>query len=225
MAIPLLNCEVFAAEPAAQKLIPADEGESDASFRAFREQLLKAVREHDAGVIREILDPKIVLAYPDEEKKIRKFGTADFMKMWQPDNDYTPLWDTLETILLMGGTFTDEKKGQYVTPYVYSLWPKDIEPSEYSAIVGTHINVREQPDFNSQVIARLSHDIVKVDYKASQEKWRKIITGDGKAGYVFEAFIRSKYDWSAGFAKTGEKWVMKWLVSKPLSRRIPYPEP
>ncbi len=125
----------------------------------------------------------------------------------------------------MGGTFVDKDKGQYVTPYVHSLWPEDVDPSECSAIAGREVDVRKHPNMNSPVIARLSHDIVRVDHTASQGGWERITTPDGREGHVFGAFIRSKYDWSAGFAKVDGEWMMKWLVSKPRGRRLPPPPP
>lgn len=214
-----LNCEASGTQ------IHKDEGAENDAFKAFEEQLLKAVKTHDVGFIKSILDPKIILSYPDDENKIRKSGILDFMSQWNPDKECSPLWNTLSAILSVGGVFADKEKQQYVMPYIHSLWPKDVDPLTYSAIVGKDINIRAEPDLSASVISQLSYDIVKVDNRFVHDKWQKITIPDGREGYVFGEFIRSKYDWSAGFAKVGGEWKMKWFVAKGRDRRLPDPPP
>ena len=50
----------------ARKLSPVDEGPRDPSFKAFRDRLLKAVKEEDETVLYESLDPKITNSFGGE---------------------------------------------------------------------------------------------------------------------------------------------------------------
>lgn len=205
------------------KLRPIDEGQADTSFKTFRERLMEAVKETDVGFITDILAPDIINSYTEKKET----GRQHFLEKWKPESACSKLWGTLKAVLSMGGSFKDKNRKEFEAPYVYSSWSGDYKPSEYSAVIGKEINVREKPDLNAPVITRLSHDLVKVNYDGKEKngEWKAITTPDGKKGYVLARFLRNKYDYGIRFVKENGKWKIKFFAEIPEDKRIlPPPE-
>lgn len=213
------------AEP---RLLPVDEGEKDKSFKEFRDRLYEAVKNQDEEFILKILHPRVILAYDEKKentkkRKVKVFGIKAFLAKWEPDNKQSPFWNTISEILSLGGTFADTEKKQFIAPYVYSLWPDDLNPDRNWAITGQNINVYEQPDLNSPVIKKYSYDIVKASGVSKDKKWIKLTPDDSKTGFVPGQYIRSKNDYSIGFLKLNDQWVIKRFIGKPRSKVFPPP--
>jgi hypothetical protein len=119
------------------KLYPLDEGPKDPSFQEFRNRLLKAAREHDSALIVSILDPR-VMSRSDGE-----LGVKEFKGQWAIDQPDSSLWETLTTVLLMGGSFrVKERHREFCAPYVTSKWsgvvsrlPRAADPLDYEVII------------------------------------------------------------------------------------------
>ncbi|MGE0083101.1 MAG: SH3 domain-containing protein [Desulfococcaceae bacterium] len=206
------------------KLFPADEGETDASFCSFRQKLLEAVRNRDTEFVLNVLDPKVVISPPDADGIVQDFGIEAFRKKWQPEHVFSPLWDEMAEILSLGGSFVDDNKKQFVAPYVHSLWPKDRDAAEYWAVIGNNISVREQPGLNSAVIASCSYEVLRAELTKNR-KWIKVALPDGRTGYVFGQFIRNRNDYSIGFEKVNDRWFIKWFAGKDRGKTFPPAEP
>ncbi len=194
----------------ARKLNPVDEASKDPSFKAFRDRLLKGMKDENEMVLYESIDPKITNSFGGEG------GITEFNVMWKMSDDHPPVYQELVTILSMGGSFMGTGAGKtFCAPYVYSLFPDDLDASSHAVITGTGVRVREQPDLNAPIITNLSYEIVKLDAGGSENKseWVKIIAPNGKKGYVFGKYIRSPTDYRACFEKKQGKWLMTSLVA------------
>jgi hypothetical protein len=178
------------------KLAPVDEGPRDASFAAYRQQLLDAVHRRDVDAVVALSDPKIRTS----------FGAGGGSAALREALARTGTWNELETILTHGGSFRD---GMFWAPYVYSAWPEAHDAFAEGAIVGDNVSLRDAPD--GKPIATLSYDLVKIE--PSQNGWRRITTADGRSGFVEDALVRSPIALRAGFLKTGDKWRMNAFVS------------
>ena len=182
------------------KLLPKDEGPRDPSFLEFRNQLLKAASEHDATFILSILDQAIL------NNSDGKGGVKEFREQWKLDQPDSKLWETLTTTLSMGGTFrANTRNREFCAPYVTTEWPSIVgqlpqaaDPLDYQVITERDVAIHPAPNTNSEIVARLSYDVVNVQGGQIQDStWLKIRTLDGKEGYVADKHIRGATDYQA----------------------------
>lgn len=212
---------VFSGNIAAQEefqLTPVDEAKKDASFFAFREKFIAAVKKRDTKFLLATLDRNVKGSFGGDS------GIADFKKLWKLNQPNSALWNELLTVLTNGGTFTEGKPAknkEFCAPYSYTLFPPDLNAFEYQIIFGSNVNLRAKPDSDSAVIAQLSYNVIKVDYENSVKKpkqedeyvWLKIETLGGKEGFVSADFVRSPIDYRGCFEKIGGKWKMTFFLA------------
>jgi hypothetical protein len=194
-----------------RKLLPVDEGKTDASFNAFRKKTLDAARRRDLKYILSIVDRNIKNGFGGYD------GIAEFKKMWEFDRPQSDFWNELILVLSNGGAFDKESKNKaFQAPYVFSSFPKDLDAFDYQAIFGSNVNVRSKPETDAPIVASLSYNIVKVDYENSvadkteegEYVWLKIETLGGKKGFVKAEYVRSPIAYRAIFEKKNGKWKM-----------------
>lgn len=208
----LLVMPVFAQE---RFVLPVDEAKKDVSFFAFREKLIRTVKNRDVKSLLNIVDKNIKNGFGGED------GIANFKKNWKITSAKSELWSELLTVLTHGGTFDDRRRNSFYAPYLFTKFPEDIDAFEYEAIFGNNVNLRLKPDAKSAVVATLSYNIVKVDYQNSikisknseQYSWLKIETLGGKKGFAKPEFVRSSIDYRAGFEKVKGKWMLTFFLA------------
>ena len=198
------------------RLYPVDESHKDRSFKIFRDQLLAALRRRDKQFLLSIVHPDILNSLGGNG------GVKEFAEDWKLDSSQSKVWSELYKVLSMGATF-EEEDGEKIfsAPYVSSRWnriqPKKGEVGEvaYEAIIGSRVRVYSRPNLDAPVVARLSYDIVEVDYEGSvmeanreDFRWVKIKLKRARGGYVRGSEIRSPSDKSAHFKKFKGKWMM-----------------
>jgi hypothetical protein len=208
----LVSLSTFAQE---RFVMPVDEAKKDASFFAFREKLVAAVKKKDSKFVLGIVDPKIKNGFGGND------GLAEFKKQWKINDPNSELWKELLTVLTHGGTFDKRRRNSFYAPYLFTGFPEDTDAFDHQAIFGEMVNLRAQPDTNAPVVATLSYNIVKVDYSDSVKSsasdddysWLKIETLGGKKGFVKAEFVRSSIDYRAGFEKKKGKWLMVFFLA------------
>ena len=212
---------VFSTVGAAQPeyyVTPVDEGKKDASFNAFREKFIVAVKRRDVKFLLDTLDRNVKGSFGGDE------GIEDFKKLWKLDQPNSELWNELLTVLTNGGNFikdTETRNKQFCAPYSFTVFPPDLDAFEYQMIFGSNVNLRARPDAKASAIAKLSYNVVKVDYENSVKKpksedaysWLKIETLGGKKGFVSAEFVRSPIDYRGCFEKINGKWKMTFFLA------------
>lgn len=198
----------------ADKLYPVDEAPKDPSFHAFRKKLMKAVKNRDTTFILSILDENIINSFGGND------GIEGFKEQWKPDSPDSTLWETLYTVLSMGGSFAVfENQKTFCAPYVFSTWDRvgNFDAFEYYAVTGKNVKLRKEPGITSHVLLLLSYDIVKQTNDKSAKKdghtWLQVETLSGKKGYVSDKFVRSPIDYRACFKKVKNNWRMTNFVA------------
>jgi len=195
---------------------PVDEAKKDASFFAFREKLISAVKKRDVKYLLSIVDRDIKLNFGGDA------GNEDFKRIWKISSPKSKLWDEVLTALTNGGKFDKEGKNSYfAAPYSFNSFPDDLDSFEHQVIFGNNVNLRAQPDLQAKVVAQLSYNVVKVDYKNSvgdkkndgEYIWLKVETLGGKKGFVNAKFVRSPIDYRAIFEKKGRNWKMTAFIA------------
>lgn len=199
---------------AATTLKPVDEARKDKSFLRFRAQLMKIVERRDLKALRRHLHPNVKVS----------FGTGNgidaAVKMMRGN---PKRWAVLARLLRQGGKFTmtgtasGGRARMFFAPYTYfAELPGGIGAYDVVTVVGERVNVRARPNPKAEVIAKLSHKVVKVDWgKAGprNQTWTKIKLPDGRSGYVLAKYARSPVDYRAGFVKVNGRWMMRVFVA------------
>lgn len=190
---------------------PVDEGNADPSFLAFRNKLIKAVRKRDLEVLLGLTHREFRGSFgPDE-------GVEFFKKKLQNPASKPDLWKELLVVLTHGGTFAPTDPTSFCAPYLFDRFPSDVDTFKFQAIFGSNVNLRSKPGLKAPVSARLSYNIVKVDYENSvhvpqdpdEYAWLMIETLGGKKGYVKAEFVRSPISYRAGLDKIDGKWKLR----------------
>jgi hypothetical protein len=180
------------------KLMPVDEGSSDPSFVAYRNQLLEAVRSRNTDALIALVDPKIRTSFGGGG------GAEEFRKSLAQEG----MWENLETALSRGGKFLDPEKRAFWAPYVYSAWPDDRDAFQSFAVIAENVPLRQSKDPASPIIATLSYDIVD-----RTEVEGEIKTADGKTGFVEPKLLWSPIGYRAGFNRVDGQWRMNAFVA------------
>lgn len=195
------------------KLYPVDEAHEDPSFLSFRLHLLEAIADRDTLFIYEHLAPDVFNSFGGDG------GVEEFKEQWKPSSPDSDLWRVLARVAGGGGTYAD---GAYRAPYYSAAFPADeYDAFQYGAVVGERVNVRAHPDGMSEVIGRLSYDIVRVlDFFPHMNQsgemppgWVQIELEEGRRGYVADRYIGSAVGYRGQFEKRNGRWVMTYLVA------------
>lgn len=185
------------------KFPPINDIGKDKSLVAFVNQLKVAVQKKDKAFLLGALDEKVMNGFGGDG------GIEEFKEYWHWPQDTISVWHTLEHILNIGGTFTEEgskdPKSRYlfVFPYVNTI---DLEnPDDYffiGVITGQNVNLRDKPDLKAKVIGQLTYDVVRYKDKTSGKnakgdpEWHLIETLDHKKkGWVFWKYVYSPVDY------------------------------
>lgn len=200
-----------------RQVLPVDEANQDASFVAFREKFIAAVKRRDVKFLFATLDRDIKGSFGGDD------GIADFKRIWKLDQpSKSGLWKELSAVLTNGGTFSKESKTrEFCAPYSFTVFPADLDAFEHQMIFGDNVNLRAAPDSKSSVVAQLSYNVVRVDYENSVKKpnsendfaWLKVETLGGKKGFVSPDFVRSPIGYRGCFEKKNGKWKMTFFLA------------
>ena len=203
-----------ATPPVERKLQPVDEGGNDASWIAFRNNLLAALRRGDRAALMATVDRNIVNGLEAPR------GVSEFRKLWEIDSKSDRVLRDLSNALNLGSAWHQQDKQNKATrvlcaPYVPIKWPLDeIDPYDSGAIVVKEALIKDRPSHAAATLGTLSFDIVGVrDWEVAdaenelKQRWVKV-NHRGRDGYVPEEHIRSAIEHRACFAKTGNTWRM-----------------
>lgn len=197
--------------------MPADEAKMEPSFLAFRTKLIAAAERKDAKYILSIVDPNISNGFGGRD------GIANFKKDWKIESKNSEFWAEFLPVIKNGGHFIGEGNNRlslFAAPYTYYGFPDDLDGVPNFAIFGSEVNLRKAPSVGSEVVAKLSYNIVELIEDAAstaedQRKsgWYKVKTLGGLTGYVKSEFVRADIDYRAGFAKKRGVWKMTFFLA------------
>jgi hypothetical protein len=190
----------------APKLLPTDE--ADASFAAFRRELLAALERRDTAFLYSILSPSIKNSFGGVD------SVSGFRRVWdmeQPDS--SRVWRTLARALSMGGLMRGEN---FVAPYVFAAWPAGIDAFEHVAITGENVPAHAAADTASAMVARLTYSILPlreaIDFD-DPAAMAQLTLPDGRTVWVRSTDIYSPVYWRAIFEKQNDRWIMIVLIA------------
>ena len=186
---------------------PVDEAASVPDFFSFRAQLQAAVARRDAAAVTRIMHRDVKLSFGGAH------GIEDFRQRWQPESARSPLWETLATILALGGRFSADRS-VFTAPYVFSAWPEGVEPFDFMAVIASEVRVRSAPALESDILDTLSFTTVRLVAPFTPDAdWIRVQLADGRVGYMSRRFLRSPVDYRIGFSKIDGRWQATFFVA------------
>jgi hypothetical protein len=180
-------------------LPPVDQASSIPELFAVRAQLQAAVARRDAQAVMSALSREVRLSFGSEE------GIDDFKRLWRPDLPNSPLWETLSTVLALGGAFDPD--GTFTAPYVFTQWPQDKEAAIHVVALGAAVRVHAAARADAAVVAVLDFEIVELAAPPEpQARWVRVKAGAGRSGFVDGRWVRSATDYRITFARREGRW-------------------
>ncbi len=193
------------------KLRPVDEAARNPAFAKYRAALIEAVRRRDVDYVVARAAPEIKLSfggqYGQDAFRASLTGTAE----WEGE----PYWMELRRALELGGVFLDANT--FCTPYISCLEVPgcpDCNPFETVYVVSGDAVAHAAADPDSQVIARLSYDVLQMDSdKGFEGDFIPVRLPDGRSAFVTGPDFRFAIDYRARFEKTNEGWRMTVFIA------------
>jgi hypothetical protein len=184
----------------ARSLPPRDECSADASFQAFRTELLKAIARKDSRYLLSIVSPSIQNGYGSDS------GRPDFVVQWGLDQPASsPIWVKLKTILSLGCTSGSD---EVHIPY----FPGDPDPLETVVVIKQGSLLRAAPQQTAPVKVKLHLWEVLTQPNWVAGAWLSVRTSSGESGYVEDRFVYSLIASRALFRKDTGRWMLTALV-------------
>ncbi len=197
-----------AASGSATTIMPRDDAATVPSFAVFKSALLRAADRGDLNAIRKAMLPTLQVSF-------EPFKADEFIKR-EGLRDGLP-WYALSDALRLGVAKSDER-GEviFIAPYVSA----GAVPGEADdlAITGRGVALRERPNIDARIIARLSYEVVKSgpdnhvasgsvrDSPRDPSRWAQVVTPAGKIGYVFARFVYAPTALRFVFKRVGGAW-------------------
>ncbi len=191
---------------------PVDEGAGDASFAAFRKELIRTLAKRDVQALKPFIHPDA----------ISSFGGRPGRDVLLRELERNPrLWEELSRILAGGGRFvteTDEKGRRVRTFYAPCTYFAEIPGVDAMMIVvltGRDVPVRAAPSPDGRVIARFTNEALEVVLgdRADNRNWFEVKLPDGRRGFVKAGRdVATSGDYRAGFVKSAGRWKLKYFV-------------
>jgi hypothetical protein len=182
-------------------LPPVDEAAAQPDFFTFRARLQLAVARRDTAAVVAVLHQDVKLSFGGDA------GVRDFRRLWRPDAPRSPLWETLGTVLALGGSFNGGDT--FTAPYVFSRWPEGVDAFTHQAVVGTDVRIRSAPSAAAPVLGRLDFAIVALHGATRPgQTWTRIDHPGHAAAWVDSRFLRSPLDYRAIFTRLDGRWQM-----------------
>lgn len=199
------------------KLVPIDESNQNLDFVKFKNELLVAVKQKDVEFLKKHTDDTIKYSFGLNEKQ------SGFLKEWGLDtnpND-SKFWSELSDILALGGTFDNQDKTSFTTPYVFSRFPEKFDAFQYIAVTDKNVKVYNDSDLDSSILGTLSYSIVKQLEPKSKSvtnsgvvfQWIKIETPSGQKGFIMDKYARSPIDYRANFRNINGTWKLTFFIA------------
>lgn len=196
---------------------PFDQAEQNPEFKAFRDALLASVKARDLEAVVAAAAPDIDLSFGGDSGPERFRDFLSGKEEWAGES----YWRDLEAVLSLGGAFFED--GTFAAPYVYTDTTQLPEEVDYFTVfycTGDKVRMRANPSTDAAVIGQLSYDIVVADdpdqiaaTDASGRDWFYVRTFDGRKGWVAAQFLRSPYQYRAGFAQRDGQWMMTFFLA------------
>lgn len=200
----VLAALLTSAQAEIRRLPPVDECTGDASFVAFREDLLAAIERQDSAAILSIVSEDIEFSFRGFE------GRQEFAERWGLDEPQeSAFWDVLAGTLALG-CMVDED-GARVSPAFFLQTGEDDDPFETFLVTLADAPLLAAPDTESETRAVMNWDVVTVI--GDRDGWYEVRRSDGLTGFLDHSYARAIADYRVFFARIDGRWRMTVFVA------------
>lgn len=191
----------------APQLLPVDQAATVPDFFTFRAHLQLALARRDTKALMAVVDPAIKNTFDGPG------GVAEFRTIWAPEKPDSRVWDTLATLLALGGSFS-AGQSTFVAPYTYSAWPRELPAYGKVAIIGSNVRLRTSPRPGSGSVGAISFAVLdEVMPKPPVKDLAAVKLPQGTVVYVDRQYARARTDYRATFERVGNSWKMVKLIN------------
>jgi len=141
------------------KLQPADEASRDQGLVALLEKVRRLTAHRNSGGLEDLMLPTFRVEF-DAGK-----GPAAFRKRWHPESASSPLWQVMERLFALGGTFYSDTL--FALPYVYTRFPGDLDPLAHVVALTADTRLLDRPGQDAGLVATLDHAIIPLAQRLS----------------------------------------------------------
>ena len=205
--------------PPEVQLFPPENQVFGEEFDQVYEEFKDIVSKRDYENFARFLDENTATS-PDPQNPT---GVDEFYDAWA-FNYFDPassaLWPELDEIIRLGGRF-DAETQTFMAPYTVFDCPDEFKDdnSDYCFIlIDKNVNLYEENDIGSIVIAKLDYNIVYLDraergfFDKAGTDLIKINTLSGVEGYIEKQSMKSLLEWRIKINKTEEGWKLEYLI-------------
>jgi hypothetical protein len=194
-----------------RRIPPVDESERDESLQQFLSRLRGIVLERQSTALEHLLGPSFKVEFGLGK------GPVVFRQHWRSESDSSPVWNILERILSLGGTFYSETL--FAVPYVYTRFPVDMDLLGHIVATTEMGIVFETPNLNSGRPARLDYSILPLTQRfvppviIKPDQFLQVDHPEFGRCYVAGTDVYSPVGHRAFFEKKNGQWTWLSLVA------------
>lgn len=197
-----------------EQVKPFDESNQDESLVLFIKELKKATLIKDESFIKQNLAKETYIPSTSvETASPERFYDYYF----NDESNSGVLWNSLNFVFKIGGGgFKNiSTKTEYCMPYT-SANLHDSEPfteiASYVIALSSNTKVHKEANSESQIIKLLDYEIINISPEMSDlsEHWLKVITAEGKTGYVESTKVTHTISIRCGLVKENGRWKIKY---------------
>jgi hypothetical protein len=134
------------------RMDPRDQADRDDALAAFLQQMRGFTVNRNYRALEALMLPTFRVEF-DFGK-----GPQAFHRKWSPESQSSPLWEILQRLLSMGGTFYSETL--FALPYVYTRFPVDLDPLANVVALTDNVPLLDRPEAEAKQVGSLNFSIV-----------------------------------------------------------------
>jgi hypothetical protein len=206
-----LAAAAFAAAPVRAQtglrtLLPVDQSERDPSLAQVLNTLRGIVGRRDDRELLALMSPDFKVEF-DVGK-----GPETFRRQWNSNARDSQVWDLLDRLLTLGGTFYSPTL--FALPYVYTRFPTDLDKLSHVVSVHAKVPLRQRPDPGGPEVGTLDYVILPLTNAITPpaifaEPFVEVRHPDWGRCYVSRSDVYSPAGHRAFFEKRQGRW--HWL--------------
>jgi len=134
------------------KLPPADEAPRDPGLAALLGKIRGLAAHRNSSGLEALMLPTFRVEF-DYGK-----GSAAFRRRWQSESPSSALWQVMDRLFSLGGTFYSDTL--FALPYVYTRFPGDLDPLGHVVAVKADTRLLDRPGKDGAQVAAVDQAII-----------------------------------------------------------------
>ena len=194
------------AQTGLRTLLPVDQSGRDPSLAQLLKTLRAIVGRRDDRELLALMSPDFKVEF-DVGK-----GPETFRRQWHSNARDSQVWDLLDRLLTLGGTFYSPTL--FALPYVYTRFPIDLDKLSHVVSVRAKVPLRQRPDPSGPEAGTLDYVILPLTSPITPpalfaEPFMEVRHPDWGVCYVSQSDVYSPAGHRAFFERRQGRW--RWL--------------